>query len=237
MTGAAAIPGVAALVPPGSGAAQQAVTYPSVFLLVVLGSLVPVVPTGAVVSGAAVVALHQEPPLPALAAVFSVASAAALSGDAALYALGRRGVRSAGGSRGLERLRRRAAPERLDRAQRRLHEHEVAVLVLSRLVPAGRVPVMLACLLAGMRTREFVRGNLPACLVWTVTYQLIGILGGTLFPQPWEGLATAVGVTLAVGAAPGLWRRARARPDHGQTQQAPDVRESASERGSGAGGA
>ena len=42
---------------------QQAVGYPSLFLLVALGALVPVVPTGALVSSAAVVAFHQSSPL------------------------------------------------------------------------------------------------------------------------------------------------------------------------------
>ena len=55
---------------------QQAAGYPSLFLLVALGSLVPVVPTGALVSSAAVVAFHQTSPV-ALLVVFAVASGAA----------------------------------------------------------------------------------------------------------------------------------------------------------------
>lgn len=197
-----------AAIPPES--TQQAVTYPSLFLLVALGSLVPVVPTGALVSGAAVVALHQSVPVLSMAEVFAIASAAAFLGDTALYWLGRRGVESKNGSRWLERLRQRAAPERLEQAQRKLHEHGVAVLVLSRLVPAGRVPVMLACLLARMRTREFLRGDAPACLAWAVTYQIIGVLGGALFPRPWEGVAAAIGLTLLISSVPAGWRRLRA---------------------------
>lgn len=73
-----------------SESAQQAVTYPSLFLLVALGALVPVVPTGALVSSAAVVAFHQTSPL-ALLLIFVVASFAAFLGDIALYWLGRRG--------------------------------------------------------------------------------------------------------------------------------------------------
>lgn len=200
--------GAGAVMPPES--TQQAVTYPSLFLLVVLGSLVPVIPTGALVSGAAVVALHQSLPAVALVAVFAVGAAAAFLGDVTLYWLARRGVESGGGSRWLERLRAHAPEERLRQAQEKLREHEVAVLIVSRLVPAGRIPVMLACLLARMRLGEFVRGNLPACLVWTVAYQLVGLLSGSLFPEPWEGIAAAVGLTVAVSAAPTAWRRLRA---------------------------
>ncbi|MFD5703477.1 DedA family protein [Streptomyces lasiicapitis] len=189
---------------------QQAVGYPSLFLLVVLGALVPVVPTGALVSSAAVVAFHQTDTSPfALLVVFGVAALAAFVGDMGLYWLGRRGMRSKNGSRWLEAIRDRAPAERLRMAQDRLDDHGVLVLVLSRLVPAGRIPVMLACLLAKMPLRRFARGNLPACLAWAVTYQLIGILGGSLFKEPWEGVALAVGLTVVISAAPTVWRRVR----------------------------
>ncbi|MFD9887176.1 DedA family protein [Streptomyces alboflavus] len=189
---------------------QQAVGYPSLFLLVVLGALVPVVPTGALVSSAAVVAFHQTDTSPfALLIVFGVASLAAFAGDMGLYWLGQRGMRSRNGSRWLEAIRDRAPEERLAQAQDKLQDHGVLVLVLSRLVPAGRLPVMLACLLAKLPLRRFARGNLPACLAWAVTYQLIGILGGSLFREPWQGVALAVGLTVVISLAPTAWRRLR----------------------------
>ncbi|MDH6213270.1 DedA family protein [Streptomyces pseudovenezuelae] len=188
--------------------AQQAIGYPTLFLLVLLGALVPVVPTGALVSSAAVVAFHQEAPL-AMVLVFVTASLAAFLGDATLYWLGRRGMHSKNGSRWLEAIRSRAPEDRLTQAQEKLADHGVAVLVLSRLVPAGRLPVMLACLLARWPMRRFARGNLPACLAWAVTYQLIGVLGGSLFNEPWEGVVAAVALTVVLSAAPSLWRRVR----------------------------
>ncbi|MFJ4918804.1 DedA family protein [Streptomyces sp. NPDC088725] len=187
---------------------QQAVGYPSVFLLVMLGALVPVVPTGTVVSSAAVVALHQTAPL-ALLYVFGVSAGAAFLGDLSLYWLGRRGVGSKNGSRWLAKLREHAPPDRLEQAQAKLKDHGVMVLVLSRLVPAGRIPVMLACLLATWPIRRFARGDIPACLAWAATYQLIGILGGSLFAEPWQGVAAAVALTVVVSVAPMLWRRVR----------------------------
>ncbi|MCZ4611880.1 VTT domain-containing protein [Streptomyces sp. Lzd4kr] len=187
---------------------QQAIGYPSLFLLVLIGALVPIVPTGALVSSAAVVAFHQTAPF-SLALVFVTASTAAFLGDVTLYWLGRRGLGSKNGSRWLEAIRSRAPEERLTQAQEKLAEHGVAVLVLSRLVPAGRLPVMLACLLAEWTMRRFARGNLPACLAWAVTYQLIGILGGSLFSEPWEGVVAAVALTVLISVAPNLWRRMR----------------------------
>jgi membrane protein DedA with SNARE-associated domain len=201
----------AAANPPPSHGTQQAVGYPSLFFLVVLGSLVPVVPTGALVSGAAVVAFHQTEPV-ALAVVFGVASLAAFLGDTALYWLGLRGVRSRKGSRVLHRLQQRVDGETLARAERQLDEHGAAVLVLSRLVPAGRLPVMVACLLGEMPLRRFVRGDIVACLVWAAAYQVIGIVGGSLFPEPWQGVALAVGLTFAIAAYPTVRRRIRRAP-------------------------
>ncbi|MEV7716451.1 DedA family protein [Streptomyces sp. NPDC088184] len=192
---------------------QQAVGYPSLFALVAVGALVPVVPTGALVSSAGVVALHQSSPF-SLLIVFVVASAAAFLGDICLYWLGQRGVRSKNGSKWLRTISGRAAPERLAQAQQKLDEHGAAVLVLSRLVPAGRIPVMLACLLGRMPLRRFARGDVPACLAWAATYQLIGILGGSLFPEPWQGVVAAVGLTLLVSGAPAVWRKTWARFSH-----------------------
>jgi membrane protein DedA with SNARE-associated domain len=196
----------ATTVPPES--TQQAIGYPSLFLLVLIGALVPVVPTGALVSSAAVVAFHQTAPF-ALVLVFVTASLAAFLGDATLYWLGRRGMGSKNGSRWLAAIRARAPEDRLTQAQEKLADHGVAVLVLSRMVPAGRLPVMLACLMAKWPMRRFARGNLPACLAWAVTYQLIGILGGSLFKEPWEGVVAAIALTLAISATPSLWRRVR----------------------------
>ncbi|MEU6082821.1 VTT domain-containing protein [Streptomyces sp. NPDC047108] len=196
--------GVVDAVPPES--TQQAVGYPTLFVLVALGSLVPVLPTGALVSTAAVVAFHQGSP-PALLAVFAVAALAAFLGDVALYWLGLRGVRSENGSRLLDRLRDRADPGRLDAARRKLGEHAVPVLVVSRLLPAGRIPVMVACLLARMPLRGFAHGDAPAALAWAAAYGLIGIAGGSLFAEPWEGVLAAVALTLLISAVPRVWRR------------------------------
>jgi membrane protein DedA with SNARE-associated domain len=195
---------------------QQAIGYPSLFLLVVLGALVPVVPTGAVVSSAAVVAFHHSDPAVPLVLVFAVAAAAAFTGDAVLYWLGQRGVRSAGGSGWLDRMRGQVAPERLARARRALARRGTTVLLVSRLVPAGRIPVMLAALLARLPFRAYLRANLGAALAWAATYQVLGVLGGALFPRPWQGVVAAMAVALLIAAIPPAWRRLRRLRRHGR---------------------
>jgi membrane protein DedA with SNARE-associated domain len=198
-----------------SEGARQAVGYPSLFFLVALGSLVPVIPTGALVSSAAVVALRGSDPA-ALGLVFATAAVAAFLGDIALYWLGLRGAHSRGGTRWLHRLQGRVDDGTLATAQRRLDRHGGAVLVVSRLVPAGRLPVMVACLLAEMPLRRFTRGDVAACLAWAAAYELIGMLGGSLFAKPWQGVVLAVALTLAVAAFPTAARYVR-RARHGRT--------------------
>lgn len=208
---------------PASQSTQQAVGYPSLFLLISLGSLIPVVPTGALVSGAAAVAFHQAAPGAALGYVFVVSAVAAFLGDTALYWLGLRGVRSRGGSRWLQRLQNRVEEGTLDNARRQLDRHGVVVLVLSRLIPAGRLPVMVACLLSKIPMRSFVRGDVPACLAWAAAYQLIGVLGGSLFSEPWQGVALAVGLTFVIAAGPPVVRRLRGTSRPHAVRDTPDV--------------
>lgn len=185
--------------------ASHAVGYPTLFALVGLGAIVPVIPTGALVSAAGVVAWHSDRWW-ALPVVFLVASAAALAGDAALYWLARHG-----GERWIERLRVRADGPRLDGAQRRLESQGLLVLTLSRLVPAGRIPVMLACLFADWPVKRFVRADVLAALAWAVAYLTVGAIGGSLFPEPWQGVAAVVAVVLLVASVPTVWRWVRVR--------------------------
>jgi hypothetical protein len=42
-----------------------------------------------------------------------------------------------------------------------------------------------------------------------VTYQLIGILGGSLFDEPWQGVLAAVVLTVLISAVPAVVRRVR----------------------------
>lgn len=191
----------------------QAIGYPSLFLLVLLGALVPVVPTGALVSSATVVAFHQHDPVLSSLLVFTVATLAAFAGDTALFLVGQRGARSPRRSGRLERTLAHVAPEALARAEHQLARRGTTVLVVSRLLPGGRIPVMLACLLARMPLRRYLRGAAAAALAWAATYQLIGLLGGALFPQPWQGVAAAVALTLLISVAPAAGRRLRRTPE------------------------
>ncbi|HWG98980.1 MAG TPA: VTT domain-containing protein [Pilimelia sp.] len=175
----------------------------SLLVVVALGAVVPVVPTGAAVSGAAAYAVHVH-----LAAVPLVVAAGALGayvGDLVTYGLCRWG-----GERLARRLRWLRDDRRLAALGERLRHRRVRVLLVSRLLPGGRLPVLVAAALAGLDWRGFAWANAPACLVWSVVYAAVGVLGGAVFARPWQGvLAAVVIVVLASQAADWAARRRR----------------------------
>jgi membrane protein DedA with SNARE-associated domain len=154
-------------------------------LVVLFGSVVPVVPTGAAVSGAAVLAAHQDP----VQVVFVVVAGAvgAYVGDLTTYV-----VLGWGGERIARRLHWLRGPQRFDRVSARLREAHVSTLLVSRLIPAGRVPVLLAATMAGLGWRRFAVANAPASLLWAVLYAAIGVLGRVIFPELWQSLVAAI---------------------------------------------
>jgi membrane protein DedA with SNARE-associated domain len=73
-----------------------------------------------------------------------------------------------------------------------LAEHEITVLLTSRLIPGGRVPVLLAAGLSGYRWHRFAVVDLAASSLWAAVYMAIGLLGYALFPEPWQGVVAAI---------------------------------------------
>jgi membrane protein DedA with SNARE-associated domain len=177
-------------------------------LVVAFGAVVPVVPTGAAVSGAAALAFHENP----LTVVFVIAAGAAgaYAGDLVMYAMCR-----AGGEQLARRLRWLRDEEHLAAVKERLRRTQIPVLLVSRLIPGGRVPVLLAAAFLGLSWRTFVIANLPACALWSAVYAGIGVAGGSIFPEPWQGVVAAVALILVVNQSVTWWTRRREarRPD------------------------
>ena len=184
-------------------------------LFIAVGSLLPVLPTGALVSATAAVALHSDQPVLNLVLVLVIASAGAFVGDATLYELSR----LLGGPM-LHRLATRADPDRLAAAQHGLADHNVGVLVVSRLLPAGRIPVVVASVLVDLPWRRFLLGNTVAVVVWSAIYMTIGTLGAAIFPELWEGVLAAVLAVSLVSGGPMLWRHLRRRSPPGPVRGA-----------------
>jgi membrane protein DedA with SNARE-associated domain len=173
------------------------------FLVVSFGAIVPVIPTGAAVSGAAALAFHENPLLIVL--IIAAGAAGAYVGDLVMYAMCR-----AGGEQLARRLRWLRDEEHLAAVKQRLHRSQIPVLLVSRLLPGGRVPVLLAAAFLGLSWRTFVVANLPACALWSVVYAGIGVAGGSIFPEPWEGVVAAVVLILIINQSISWWNRRRA---------------------------
>jgi len=185
--------------------------------LVALGATVPVVPTGAVVSAGAALALAERPW--ELVLVVLAGAAGAYAGDLATYAVLRRA-----GTPLAQRVGWLHADDpdgTLQQLRARLEAREVRSLLLSRLVPGGRIPVLLAAALGGYPLRRFASADVAAALLWSCAYAAIGALGGTLVPDPQVAVVVVVVASVLVSLAlPHLQRgvqRLRGRPPAGSS--------------------
>jgi membrane protein DedA with SNARE-associated domain len=173
------------------------------FVVVCFGAIVPIVPTGAAVSGAAALAFHDNPLT--ISFVIAAGAAGAYVGDLVMYAACR-----AGGEQLARRLRWLRDEEHLGLVKERLRKSQIPVLLVSRLLPGGRVPVLLAAAFLGLSWRTFVVANAPACALWAVVYAGIGVAGGSIFPEPWQGVVAALILVLVISQAVSWYNKRRA---------------------------
>jgi len=179
--------------------------YPLVFGLVLLGSVVPVVPTGLVVGSAAALATttdRLELPL-----VLAVATLGALTGDLITFTLARFGGPSA-----VRWIARGQHPERVDEVREQFRAHGWQIVVVGRLLPAGRIPVLLAAGALAYPWRRLVPASLLACFLWAVAYTLLGVLSGGIFDSPLLATLLATVLVLLVGGVLNVVSARRRRP-------------------------
>lgn len=180
-----------------------AVGYPAVFGGVLLGSIVPIVPTGAVVGGAAAVATttgHLSLPL-----VIVLATLGAYLGDVVTFGIPRLGSEAA-----FRWISRRQPAERLEKAREQFARRGWQLVVIGRLVPAGRIPVLLAAAALGYPWRRLLPAALGACVLWACAYAVLGIVSGGIFDSPVVATLLATVLVLLVTVLANLvarWRR------------------------------
>lgn len=173
------------------------------FGVVSFGAVLPVVPTGAAVSVAAVVSASDNVLL--LLVVILVGAAGAYAGDVITYAAMR--LASPRLSARVRWLRASASTAALNRFHEQIAEHELRTLLLSRLVPGGRIPVLLAVSLGGYPLRRFATADLAAALLWSAVYSAIGLVGRLIFPEEWESVLAAIVMILLISALSQAWHR------------------------------
>ncbi len=187
-------------------AALDPSAYLVLWAVVALGSVLPVLPTGAAVSAAAVVSVHHQPW--AMLPVVAVGAFGAYAGDLVTYAA----LRSAGEPLALRmHWLRRDDLSRLGQVRDGIRHHELRTLVISRLVPAGRLPVLLVAAVAGYPWRRFAAAAVLSTLLWATAYAAIGVAGATFLPDTTTAVVVAVIAALLFTAAQAAYRRWRPR--------------------------
>ncbi|MBA8796141.1 membrane protein DedA with SNARE-associated domain [Friedmanniella endophytica] len=160
-------------------------------LSVLLGSAIPFVPTGEMVSGAAAVAVHSrlnDLLIFLICFVCSVLGDLIMLGEARLFA---------------PRLRRALAGHKLgvrvDQAQQALSRNVFSAVVTGRLIPGGRTPVIAALGLSRMPVRQFLGADVVACALWAAIYSTLGSIGGRISHHPVWAMVIAIAFAVSVG--------------------------------------
>jgi membrane protein DedA with SNARE-associated domain len=186
--------------------------------VVAFGSIIPVVPTGAAVSGAAVLAGHDEPL--EIVLVVLVGAAGAYAGDLVTY-----GALSAAGTPLARRLGwlddgdEDTVAARLHHLREGIERHELRTLIISRLVPAGRIPVLLVASLTGYPWLKFVTAAIGSCLLWALLYSAVGVLGDAVFDSQTTAIIVVMVAAVVLSVVPGLVRRLWSRRSGGAGAQ------------------
>ena len=182
----------------------SAIGYSVLFGGVLLGSIVPVVPTGAIVGAAAAFAMTSDSL--GLPLVLVVSTAAALIGDLVTFAVCR-----FGGPTAVRWVSRGQHADRIDEMRDQFRRHGWQIIVIGRLLPAGRIPVLLAAGALAYPWRRLVPASAVACLLWAIAYALLGVVSGGIFDSPLLATLLATLLILLISAVLNLVVGARRR--------------------------
>ncbi len=169
-----------------------------------LGSILPVIPTGAVVGAAAAVATTTD--RLSLTLVVLLSLIAALVGDLVTFA-----VAKAGSGVAVRWMARGQHPERLAAAREQFGTRGWQLVIVGRVLPAGRVPVLLAAGALDYPWRRLVPAAAVGCLLWALAYAVLGVVSGGLFDSPVLATLMATLLVLVVAVAGSLITRHRRR--------------------------
>ena len=178
--------------------------YPVVFGGVLLGSIVPVVPTGAVVGAAAALAVTGDDL--SLPLVVLLSTLGAFAGDVVTFSVCR-----FGGPRAVGWVARGQHADRVEEVREQFRRHGWQIVVVGRLLPAGRIPVLLAAGALAYPWRRLLPASLAAALVWAVAYALLGVVSGGIFDSPLIATLLATVLVLLVGLVLNLVSQLRHR--------------------------
>jgi membrane protein DedA with SNARE-associated domain len=163
-----------------------------------------VVPTGAVVGAAAAFAMTTDSL--GLPLVLVVATVAALTGDLITFAVCR-----FGGPAAVRWVARGQHADRLEEIRDQFRRHGWQLIVAGRLLPAGRIPVLVAAGALAYPWRRLLPAATIAAFLWALAYALLGVVSGGIFDSPLIATLVATVLVLVVGAVLNLVATARRR--------------------------
>jgi membrane protein DedA with SNARE-associated domain len=158
---------------------------------VLVGSAIPFVPTGEMVSGAAAYASHSKLNV---ALIFLITWICSVLGDTIMLLEVRLGRRR------LQRwLLHRKFGERVQAAQQGLTRNAYNAVITGRLIPGGRTPVIVALGLSRFSVRRFMLVDTVACALWAGIYATLGSIGGRIASHPVWAMVVAVAFAVSIG--------------------------------------
>jgi len=160
-------------------------------LSVLLGSAIPFVPTGEMVSGAAAFASHSKLNV---VLIFLITWVCSVLGDTLMLLEARLGRR-----RLLGWLGRHKFGERVRTAQQGLTRNATNAVITGRLIPGGRTPVIVALGLSRFSVRRFLLIDTVACALWAGIYSTIGSIGGRIASHPIWAMVIAIAFAVSMG--------------------------------------
>jgi membrane protein DedA with SNARE-associated domain len=174
-------------------------TFPFLFVLAMLDSVVPLIPSETAVIAAGVAAASGDLNL---AVVIAFAAAGAVVGDNIGYEIGKRARPWV-----LGRFSGPKAAARLVWARNLLARRGVGLIIVARFIPGGRTVVTITCGMTSMRRRKFVAATIVAGIIWGSYAALLGYFGGKAFEDNHTGaFLLAFGVALAISGITELVR-------------------------------
>ncbi len=153
----------------------------------------------------------------ALPAVIVFAVAGAVLGDLVTFAVCR-----FGGPRALHWVARGQRDERVAEVRDQFRRHGWQIIVVGRLLPAGRIPVLLAAGALAYPWRRLLPATVVAGFLWAIAYAALGVLSGGIFDSPLVATLLATLLVLLVGGVLNVVG-ARRRSAAAGTPPAPDA--------------
>jgi membrane protein DedA with SNARE-associated domain len=193
------------------------------FGIVTVGAAVPFLPSGAPLSAGA--ALAAEDSALTIALVFVIGAAAAYVGDLLTYVALLFIVRRTSSTHGrlgrwVNKQRQSKAVQRVERA---FEKRPMRTMMVSRLVPGGRTPVLIVVALDEYAFAKYAAADIVAAISWSAYYTASGLAGRALFANAGEAVAASLGLVLLISAFGSLWtrwREHRADPaNHGKASE------------------